>query len=105
MKPVLKLLSPIINFFKKPFGFVRKNHYFIFSVIALAYLSLAVFITSITVLAQADQAYRDQQVSTSTSTRFDQQTINKIQNLRLSSDLTSPLPPTPTSGRINPFSE
>ncbi|HWZ66158.1 MAG TPA: hypothetical protein VNX65_05220 [Patescibacteria group bacterium] len=82
-----------------------KNHYFVFSIIIIASLSLVVYLVDTTLQMPSDSSYRDQQTNAGSTIKFDKATIDKIKSLRSSSDTQSALPPLPSGSRTNPFSE
>lgn len=78
-------------------GFMYRYHILIFSLLVLGGLSAATYILYQTVISsQAAEA-------TPSQTRFDTTTIEKIKNLRDSSDTSVPLQR--PAGRSNPFQE
>jgi len=82
-----------------------RHHYFIFTLLLLGGLTAAVYLVNLTLVASTDQTYYDQKLSESLSAKFDQNTIEKIENLQKSNEH-SAIPPTLAPGaRTNPFAE
>lgn len=81
---------------------ILRFHYLIFIVFIVVGMFFAVYnITNILSLPE-DAAYKEQQQKNNINDNFDEETIDKINKLRFSSDSTSlPLP----EGRISPFTE
>lgn len=94
--------------FKKYFRILRplaKHHYFVYSIVLLSGLLVAVFTTNQTLTAPADEAYRSEKLSSGVNASFNQQTIKKIEELKRSSESGNNQTPTPVGARSNPFSE
>lgn len=90
-------LSAVISFIS---WFLKRFHVVIFVVIVFGSLAAAVLILSSIVQSSTDTSNQD---PTRLNTSFDQDTINRIEELRTRDDNqgTAPLP----DGRINPFVE
>lgn len=93
-------LTPIVNKVKV----VGRHHYFIFVVVLLCGLAVAVYVVNQTLASRTDQAYLDQKQLESLKASFDDATIEKIENLQKSNE-SSTAPPPSGSARTNPFAE
>lgn len=81
-----------------------KNHYFVVSTLLLIGLSIAVYLAGETLNLPTDDQYRDQKTSASTTAKFDQATIDKIEHLQRSDQQPAPFA-LPSGARSNPFAE
>lgn len=98
MKSLTDSLQPIVNLLK----LLLSKHMIIVIVLSLSALLYAVFTVNRLLSAGDDEAYRLQKQSSALKTRFDQDTINKLDQLKARQEQASlDLP----AGRINPFAE
>lgn len=81
---------------------IVRHHLIISFVIVLGALIFAVFTVNSILTMPADQEYITKQQTEGIKTRFDEKTIQQIEELRRSDDRTALSLP---GGRINPFSE
>ncbi len=79
-----------------------QHHVIIVMLLLLASLLYTVFAINQIISGQEDEEYRAEQQAKTTSTKFDEETIDRIQQLK-STDQTFDLSLPP--GRINPFTE
>lgn len=79
---------------------IRAHSTFLLSIISLGFIAYSVIMISSIIQQTDDQQYRDKQSTNRIKSTFDKDTIQKIDNLRNSSDSSSiDLP----AGRRNPF--
>jgi hypothetical protein len=82
-----------------------KHHYFIFTVLLVCGLAMVVYLVDTVLRSSADNAYRDQRMSETLKAAFDQETMQKIENLQKSSEASTAPPSTAAGSRTNPFAE
>lgn len=99
--PFTNQFQAVTNQFKK----LGRHHYFIFIVLLLSGLVVAVYVVNQTLTAPSDKAYREQKIKESLSASFDRATIEKIENLQKSSETGTTPPPAQPGVRTNPFAE
>lgn len=103
MKPI-KLPAQIEDLLHK-LKSVGRHHYFIFTVLLLGGLTVAVYLVDGTLTGQTDQEYYDQKLRESLNASFDKNTIDKIENLQKSDEHSAAPPELPPGARTNPFAE
>lgn len=81
---------------------IARHHVIIFLVISLGSLTYAVYTVNQTLSMPTDSNYQTEQLSKSISTRFDENTIDKVNQLRSRQEAAAVRLP---GGRINPFNE
>lgn len=91
-------LQPVVDILKK----ILQRHLVIIILLSLFAILYAVYSVNQLLNVPDDVAYRAEKQSDSVRTRFDQDTISKLDRLRARQEQSSPSLP---SGRINPFVE
>jgi hypothetical protein len=98
MKNSSNLLEPIVAISKK----ILRKSLIIIILLSLFTILYAVYSVNQLLNVPDDEAYRTEKQSDSVRTRFDQDTISKLDRLRARQEQSSPSLP---AGRINPFVE
>lgn len=98
MKNITEDLAPII----RPFKVILSHHAIIVTLLGLLAVMYAVYTINQLLAMPDDDAYRAEKQADTIKTRFDQDTINKLERLRARQEqMTLDLP----AGRIDPFVE
>lgn len=97
IKNLKKLLGPLKS--------ILKHHYFISTIAILSALIITVLLVNDTLQEPSDDTYRAEKASSGISSKFDEDTIEKIEKLQSSSETPSTDLSLPSGSRINPFSE
>ncbi len=86
------------------FQVLGKHHYFIYSIVLLSGLIVAIYVVNDTLSATGDDTYRQTKEQEMLKGNFDQATIKKIEELNKSTE-NSTAPAPPSGVRSNPFAE
>ncbi|MGH7196798.1 MAG: hypothetical protein ACREGJ_03480 [Candidatus Saccharimonadales bacterium] len=103
MKPPIKL-PPVVVAYLIKLKPLALHHYFVFLLLLLLGLTLAVYQVNQILSMPTDENYRQEKLSSGLKVRFDQDTIEKVKSLQKSSEQATGSEPLP-AGRINPFAE